>query len=415
MKFIRILACFSLSALLLACSFQEKHRVKLVYMRWANPAEEETVKTLIASFMKKYPDIKVKVITLPWTAYWDKLQTMSASGEAPDVFLMSGAMLYDFYKKNILLDLSPFVKEVNLDDFFELPVKIFTVKGKLIGLPRDCNVVALFYNVDIFNEYSVEPPSPGWTWEDFLKTARKLTIDTNSDGKPDIYGFQVLNWFEGCWGPFLWQAGGSVLSKDRRRCVLNSGAGLEAFSFLHSLIYRWRVAPTPIAQESLGGDLFRTGHVAMTLDGSWKVKVYNDAGLNWDVAHPPRHKFRATSVNGTANVIWAKTKHPREAWLLVKFLSGLEAQRMLAGLGTSIPVRKSVAYSDYFLKGSPPHKKIFLEAMSYGHDLEFTPGWLQWTDKLRQILDLLWLDKISVEEALKKATSEVNAVLERSF
>src|SRR5262249_37813786 len=128
---------------------------------------------------------------------------------------------------------------------------------------------------------------------------------------------------------------------------------VEAITFLHDLVYRDRVAPTPAELESMPGQAFRTGHIAMVMNGSWMLKALEDApDLHYGVAPLPRGPHgRATIANGVANSISAKSAHPDEAWDLVRFLSSREAQEALARSGTSIPVLKSVANSPVYLEG----------------------------------------------------------------
>ena len=58
-------------------------------------------------------------------------------------------------------------------------------------------------------------PKADWTWADFKATAKKLTKDTNGDGKPDQYGFTWASneIFPGIM-PWVANAGGNLTSDD---------------------------------------------------------------------------------------------------------------------------------------------------------------------------------------------------------
>ena len=75
--------------------------------------------------------------------------------------------------------------------------------------------VILYYNKDLFDKAGVAYPTNDWTWNDMLAAAKKLTLDTNKDGKIDQWGFAVNNivWV---WAGFVWGNGGDILSPDRK-------------------------------------------------------------------------------------------------------------------------------------------------------------------------------------------------------
>ncbi len=425
-RFSIIFAFLALGFLTVSCGGTSGGKNVLHYMRWANPQEEEATREIVEAFEKENPGVKVKMEVLPWGQYWDKLQTMFASGNPPDVFMMSGAMLYDFVNKGNLMDLTSFIEkdtqmqDLLATDFFELPVKTFTVHGRVYGLPRDINTVALYYNKDLFDEKGVAYPDESWTWEEFLDAAKKLTSDENGDGITDSYGFLTRNNMENGWAPFVWTNGGQVLSSDKRKCLLDQAPAVEAIKFLVDLIHFYKVAPTPASAESLGAaDPFLSGRIGMNLEGSWMVATYKEnAPFSWDVAPIPRSpkaRKRKTSANGTANVMSSKTGNPELAWKFIKFFSSPEAQKLLAKSGTSIPVVKSVAYSPVYLDGFPAHKEVFLKALDYAHDLDFTPRWLEWTRAVTQSFDLAWLGQKSAYKACEEAARKVNEILSRAY
>ncbi len=400
----------------------KKKQIIITYKRWANPSEVESTKELLKLFEKRYPNIKVEFTSEPWGAYWDKIQTQFAAGEAPDVFLIGATYIADFYSKGLLLNLQPYIerdkKELDLNDFFKPPFELYTFNGNLYALPRDINSIVLFYNKDLFDRFGLPYPDETWTWKDIISAGKKLTVDENKDGIIDYWGFLNSLDYEIGWGNFVLQNKGRLLTPDKRRCIANSPPVVEALQFLYDLEHKYRIAPDSAAKESLGEQVFQTGRVAMRFDGSWMIGTYKSTitGFKWDIAVLPKGKVRACIANGVAHAINAKTKHPEEAWLLVKFLSSKEAQIALAKSATSIPVRKSIAYSKYFLDGVPENKKACLEMIKYGHNYPVTPEMNYWLlDIMARELQLAFLGKKSIKKALDDATREVNKVLKEIY
>ena len=107
----------------------------------------------------------VKVTVSDWEPYWDKLQTLLAGGAAPDVFAMDGPLFPDYAGRDVLLDLSSYIQAESypLSSLADLAVKDFaTSDGRQMGLPRDLNVIALFYNKKMFDAAGIPYPDDSW-------------------------------------------------------------------------------------------------------------------------------------------------------------------------------------------------------------------------------------------------------------
>lgn len=410
----------ALLALLAAvsCSRKPSEPVTLRYMRWSDPAELAATRELLDLFETSHPGVTVALEFNGWGEYWPKLQTIVAAGDPPDVFMMSGLYFHDFQSRGVLADLSAVAANtpgLAMSDFFAQPVASFSVDGKLYALPRDFNCVALYYNQALFDSAGVSYPDSAWTWEDLRAAAKRLTRDRDGDGRTDVWGFQVMNELETCWGNFVLQNGGRFLDASGRKCLLAEPAPVEAIGFLRDLIYRDRVAPNPAELESMPGQAFRSGRVAMVTNGSWMLKSLADSpDLRYGVAPLPAGRRRAVIANGVAHAVARASKHREQAWQLAHFLSSRPAQEALAKSGTSIPVLRSVAASPAYLEqgvGSAEWKRVFLAQMEHAEPIPFTPGFARWYDEVRKALDLVWIDKSTPQEALSGVVARVDEIL----
>ncbi len=394
---------------------QKAGKVRIRYFRWADPAEVEATQELIKEFEKLHPDIEVKFEYAPWSEYWDKLQAQFVAGNAPDVFMISGRYFYDFARKGLLLDLTEFMDTSDIDttDFFSIPYQLFTYHGKHYALPRDYNVIVLFYNKKLFDKAGLPYPDTTWDWNKLREIAKKLTIDFNNDGIKDQYGFLVQNDMELCWGDFVMQNGGSVLSEDRKRCTLDSPEAIEAIQFLLDFMLVDSSAPSSI-QLTGQADPFLTGRVAMVTTGSWNFRYYDVPEVDYGITLLPRGKVRAAFSNGTGNSIYAKTKNKEAAWLLVRFFSSKHAQEVLARTGTSVPALKSVAYGDVYravCDSFGVDANVILESFKFAHPLPFTPQFGEWTDLITREFDKAWIGQVDAATACKNAAQGVNKIL----
>ncbi len=99
----------------------------------------------------------------------------------------------------------------------------------MYAFPYAWVTTVLYYNKDMFDKAQLAYPNDKWTWDDFLSAAKKLTLDTNGDGKTDQWGF----WFFGRYAhiePWLYQNDGDILNKDKTQFAVNEN-GKEALKF----------------------------------------------------------------------------------------------------------------------------------------------------------------------------------------
>ena len=70
------------------------------------------------------------------------------------------------------------MKDSNFDTSIYLPGLLDPgkVDGKQYLLPKDYSPLAVYYNKKLFDAATVPYPEDGWTWDDLLATAQKLTV-----------------------------------------------------------------------------------------------------------------------------------------------------------------------------------------------------------------------------------------------
>lgn len=391
--------------------------VAIRYARWGTPQEIEAERALLREFEAANPGVRVVVEFSSWSEYWTKLQAQLAAGSAPDVFLFSGTHVQDYRQRGQienLADRAASDPELDMSVFYDAPVRIFTDSDGLWAMPRDCNAIGIFYNKTLFDQHGVSYPEPDWTWDDFLEKARALTIDENGDGRMESFGYlAAFESMEVHWVSWVWQAGGAVLNEDRTRAVLDSPASIRGLQFLSDLVRVEKVSPDASQASTFGSNMFLTGRLAMSSEGSWMIKGFSAADhFQWDVAPLPGGVERVGVVNGLGNAIYSGSKQKDAAWELVKFLSSQTYQESLARSGTSIPALRAVAQSDIYLDGKPEGKKYFLEQIEIGRIPDHTVASTQWESAIREKLELVWMGRMDVETAAREATVAVNAILE---
>jgi multiple sugar transport system substrate-binding protein len=213
---------------------------------------------------------------------------------------------------------------------------------------------------------------------------------------------------ENYWSSLVWQAGGDILSPDKKTVLIDSAQAAAGIQFLQDLIYRYKVMAQPVAGGS--GDAFENGQAAMEANGSWLVPTHEAAGINFGVAPLPMGPAgQATSVNPSGVVVYKGTKSPDAAWEFVKCYTGPKLQAMIASLKASMPVNKQVLTDQYAT--SFDGGKTFADALAYAHLKPSFKGYNEWSGALQDELDA----KVFNEKQLsaKAALDEVTPALQK--
>jgi len=379
--FVLLIACLVLAACGTAPA-ATKGPVEISFMMWGAPEELAVWQAVVDDFHAANPNITVKVDVSDWDSYWAKLNTLIAGGTPPDVFAMDAPLFLDWQSRGALLNLQPYIDATPgfLDGFYPQTLTAYKTSDGYYGLPRDFQSIVLFYNKDMFDAAGQAYPTANWTYADLLAAAKALTLDTNSDGKTEQYGLWTDTWdMELLWSEAIWAYGGEIISADHTKTLIGEGPARDAWAYIDSL-YKEGVMPTPTTSGEYGSDLFQSGMAAMTTIGHWAVPGYVQAGINFDVAPMPKGPAgQATSVNSAGFVLSKDTKNADAAFAFVKFALSDAGQKRLAELGFAIPVLKSVAESDSYLKQPGTlNQQVFLDSIAFAHMKPVFKGYEEW-------------------------------------
>jgi len=416
-----LISSMFLSGMTFWVSAQEAKKITLYYDYGGGLGELEALKKVVASFEEKNPGIKVEIILAPAGQAWSKLLTMIASGDPPDAAWFDDEVFPRFASEGLLMDLTDRLKKskvIKTTDYYPTARQAYTWNNRWYGLPNIGGSVVLFYNKTMFDKAGLKPPQgEKWTVDDFLKAAQKLTKDENGDGIPETYGTGIRTWWP-YWQSWIWRNKGSILSADKKRCVMDSPEAIEAMEFYIGLRTKYKVAPSASIEKEQGSDmLFMSGKLAMWPNGSWALPNYRTIkDFEWDICLVPRWKTGSIErVSWDGWIVPANSRNPELGWKLIEFLGGGEGLKEFVDLG-GLPPLKSVAESPLFLetKGkSPKNIKAFVDALYGGRTRlsEITVKYDEMNTLLGQIFDEAFLGSKPVAQACKEAAVEVTKLL----
>ncbi len=394
---------------------------------WALQGENEgenLTRGVIKPFEEKNPTVKINLQEIPWNGYYDKYQTLSAGGQAPDIAFVSAAWIQDFAKLGIAMNLDPFLEktgafsEKDADKYFLKTLdglRYPGTKGALYAIPYEWVTIVFFYNKDIFDAASEPYPTNDWTYEKIAEVGKKLT-KVEGD-KITQFGF-ISHWDYSILDSSLYANGGSILTDDYTKAVLDSPENEATVQWWVDQIQKNKIAPLP-AEFTEGGPeaLFGSGKVAMAILGVWGIDTCRaQTKFKWDIAMLPKGTVKQTAVQWPNQfAISSKTKVPDEAFNFAMFAIRPDRPADTVGIG-KVPVIKAMANSETWLEAdkAPANKKAILETGEVAVPLQMGFRWTEWRDAMNQELQLSYVDNRPVAESLAKANAAVQAILDRT-
>lgn len=135
---------------------------------WDSPQEPGF--TQILEKFTEETGIETRIEVTPWDQYWTMLEAAATGGSMPDVFIMHSNEIAKYAENDMLLDLSDYIAQSDKIDMSKYPQDIVSLyqneDGAQLGIPKDIDTVALWYNKTMFDEAGLAYPDDTWTWED---------------------------------------------------------------------------------------------------------------------------------------------------------------------------------------------------------------------------------------------------------
>jgi len=396
--------------------------VRLRFSVLGEKNETDLAQAWVNAFEKEHPNIRVDIEPVAGMGYDMKLMMQSVAGTLPDVVFMADSLVPTFTKYHVVQNLWPYIKHdptFNVKDIYPQMLETgMDDKGNLYMLPRELGVVVMFYNRTLFRKAGLPDPSPNWTYADFLRMAKKLTLK-DSEGRTIQYGFNANYYWPGLWGPWVMSDGGQILSKDGLHSLLGTPAALKGLRSLIDLVTVYKVAPIPDPSLAAQGiDLFAQGRIAMQPGVFPSVPVYRATmkQFDWDVQIMPAGSVKRVVTMGAAGYgMSSQTKHPKEAWEFLKFILSPQGQRIMARMGSGIPALKSLAHDPCWRNSKLPPKNLdaFIDSLKYGmpwHDtLAFT------NDEVADIVNTAFDKSFTQQTTIAKAFQDADAQIDKVF
>ena len=231
-------------------------------------AYTQSIKDTIAAFEAENPTVTIELETTTADAWYSKVMTAMQSGSLPDIMYVDSINKVSvLYGKSVLDSVDSVIDAIGRDEFSTRVLDRYSKGGAVWSIPDVVLYEAIFYRTDLFEEYGISIPQ---TWEELYEAAKKLTIDENGDGTPEIYGMAIplsKNMVaDQTYGQYMYANGVHVFNPETGEYEFGSKKA-EAIEALNAMVEMYQLASPPSSINWAWSDYrsaFVEGKTAMT-------------------------------------------------------------------------------------------------------------------------------------------------------
>lgn len=344
--------------------------------------------------------VVVKALAVPYDALADKISAAVPRGKGADVFIYAQDRLGGWVESgNVMEPLDFFLEKGMKERFLTQTWDALTYRGTTYGLPLNYKVLTLVYNKKLV-------PRPPKTTTELATLAKKLT-----DKASGRFGFAYS------YGDFYYHAalmnafGGRVFDPGPKP-VLGAPENVKSVDLLLKWVYQDAILPAE-PSTALVTALFNDGKTGMVFSGPWFLGEIAK-GIDYGIAPLPLVDEAGNAplrpwVTVEGAYIAAPSKNKDAAYDFIKYLTSVEAAKVLATRGRQSPAVKAV-YDDPAV-GADPILKIYRQqvdaAIAMPNLPEMTMVWTPATNALNAAIKKTVTPKEALDGAQQAVARDV--------
>lgn len=387
----------------------------LIFLIW-DPGQKAGMEAMAKAYMEDHPEVNIEVQATGWDEYWTKLEGAATSNTMPDIFWMHSNQMFKCADNGYLADCSEIINE---SDYSEIAVENAKGSdGKVYGVPKDKDTIALLYNKDLFDAAGVAYPDENWTWTDMENASAQINEKT---GK---YGYMAFSHDQiGYWN-FVYQNGGQILNNEGTEAKYTEKATADAISYYINIQNNeWCPSQAQFANTG-ASELFFSGEGAMYYAGNWDLvnlcKTYPDMNGKWDVAvlpkcpNPEKGDGRAVISNSVSYATGANGRNKELAMDFLAFLGSEEGQKIQGESGVAIPAYNGLEETwvqTFADNGYQINVGNLIGAFDYSVKYVNNPSRPAWEPRVEQIMLDIYAGTVTVNEGIQKMQDTVTEAI----
>jgi ABC-type glycerol-3-phosphate transport system substrate-binding protein len=385
---------------------------------WAHHGQERenvAMRQIVARFNEAHREqgLRVEIAFFPDRQYADKVSIASACRALPDVLDVDSPYVGPWAAEGVLQPIGDLVGDELRRDLLPSLLEQGSYRGELYALGAYDSALVVYYNRDIIEKASLDPPehaANAWTWPEFVSALRRvkpyaaIPLSLHMDEPSD-------EWFTYAFSPLIWSYGGRLIGADGATVegVLNSDAAIDAVEkwqrlFQEGLADATSTTPNP----------FAAGLAAFDWTGHWMLPSFETTeGLRFGVMPLPR--MGSANAFACGSWCWGLSRDCRDrqaAFEVIRwFLDPQEGIRPMVEANGAVPGRRSAFRFFPEFERMPRH--LFREQLELAaRPRPRTAVYLSLTSTLGRALRDIALGA-NVESVLAQAADKVQHVANR--
>ena len=344
----------------------------IIDQSWLDKPSQALLGEELNQFTKE-TGIRVQVLPAPEIAV-DQLETwrnlLESGSKVPDVYGID--VIWPGILAENLVDLKAYVPEQEVAAHFPELIRNNTVNGRLVALPYNLGEGLLFYRVDLLHKYGYAAPPK--TWDELEKMAKRIQAGERAKGNKDFWGYV----WQGAPSEALtcnaleWQVseGGGTILDENGRITVNNPQAIGAWE----RAARWvgSISPPGVTAYKEGDafNVWQTGKAAFMRNWPNAYVAARDENSptrdQFDIAPLPAGRAgSASTLGGQGYGVSRYSLHPREATMLVRFLTSRNEQARRSRKSSNPPIIPEL-YKDPEILARNPYFSTILVAYRQG-------------------------------------------------
>jgi multiple sugar transport system substrate-binding protein len=382
----------------------------------------KVLERLVEEFNATHDDIEIVSVSMgTYNALSQKIMAAVAAGKPPVI-----AQAYENWTVELIISRSivPIQRFIDgptglsPESFADiLPVFVENNRwdGTIWSFPFNKSVRALYYNKSLFAAAGLDPERPPANWEEYLEFSRRITRDSDGDGKPEVWGTagQINAW---TFGNLLLENGGRFLDPETDLVAFNGPEGVGALNFMKKLL------ADSVGFLAAGFEYqndFLAGKVGM-IEGSTVSVAFMEGKYHFPlgIAPIPAGKVKGMTIAGTNVVIFAKASEREQlaAWEFIKWFTDTEQTAKWAAGTYYVPVRRSAFKTGALAArfAAYPGLRETFDQLEYASFEPKIAGWYAGRRYLdERAIEVVLKGDEDAATALDKAAAKANAEIKR--
>jgi multiple sugar transport system substrate-binding protein len=279
------------------------------------------------------------------------------------------------------------------------------------GIPWYVDTRVMFYRSDLLARAGYAKPPQNW--REWFDASRNLV-----KGKIAEYGILLPTNNE--WAPqvIMGLQKGSTLLKENNTYGNFSGREFRDAMTTFRQFFVEKLAPVKTTQivnvyQGMADNVF-----AMYISGPWNIGEFSrrmpaELQDKWMTAPlpGPDSTIGLSLAGGSSLVVFSSSQKKAEVWRVIEYLSDPGVQMEFYRLTGDLPARVE-AWQDTMLSGNR-YAAAFFEQLKHVVATPKIPEWEQIAQTVRQMTELISMDRMSVEDGMRELDRSVDIMLEK--